>query len=174
MTGYRGALDLSNELLHDILDRIAADDPGRLVSVDKRAYLSQESFRPDPLPSQDQIVNIGKFRLLCRRFAALGASHQFARVTTRFSSKGLARLEAIADQPHLAKHVKKFSYKVPYFCTQGTQIHGIVQRLPRTILLMLLLKVEKVYKRWTPKYSKLSVNPILNDFAARSTSSRKS
>jgi hypothetical protein len=56
MTGYRGALDLSNELLHDILDCIAADDPGRIVSVDKRAYLSQESFRPDPLPSQDQIV----------------------------------------------------------------------------------------------------------------------
>ncbi|KAI4721496.1 hypothetical protein E4T48_02236 [Aureobasidium sp. EXF-10727] len=123
MTGYRGALDLSNELLHDILDLIAAD-PERLVSVDKRAYLSQESFRPDPLPSQDQVVNIGKFRLLCRRFAALGASHQFARVTTRFSSKGLARLEAIADQPHLAKHVKKFSYKVPYFCTQGTKRNG--------------------------------------------------
>ncbi|KEQ93987.1 hypothetical protein AUEXF2481DRAFT_80798 [Aureobasidium subglaciale EXF-2481] len=118
--GYRGALDLSNELLHDIFDLIAAD-PERLVSVDKRAYLSQESFRPEPLPSQDQVVNIGKFRLLCRRFAALGASHQYARVTTRFSSKGLARLEAIADQPHLAKHVKKFSYKVPYFCTQGRE-----------------------------------------------------
>jgi len=55
MTGYRGALDLSNELLHDILDLIAAD-PERLVSVDKRAYLSQESFRPEPLPSQDQGV----------------------------------------------------------------------------------------------------------------------
>ena len=125
MTGYRGALDLSNELLHDILDLIAAD-PERLVSVDKRAYLSQESFRPDPLPSKDQVVNIGKFRLLCRRFAALGAPHQFARITTRFSSKGLARLEAIADQPHLAKHVKKFSYKVPYFCTQGNKEHGII------------------------------------------------
>lgn len=124
MTGYRGALDLSNELLHDILDLIAAD-PERLVSVDKRAYLSQESFRPEPLPSQDQVVNIGKFRLLCRRFAALGASHQFARVTTRFSTKGLARLEAIADQPHLAKHVKKFSYKVPYFCTQGIKYMSI-------------------------------------------------
>lgn len=130
MTRYRGALDLSNELLHDILDLIAAD-PEKLVSVDKRAYLSQESFRPEPLPSQDQVVNIGKFRLLCRRFAALGASHQFARVTTRFSSKGLARLEAIADQPHLAKHVKKFSYKVPYFCTQGIEKNGIIQRSSR-------------------------------------------
>jgi hypothetical protein len=145
MPGYRGALDLSNELLHDILDRIAADDPGRIVSVDERAYLSQESFRPDPLPSQ--IVNIGKFRLLCRRFAALGASHQFARVTTRFSSKGLARLEAIADQPHLAKHVKKFSYKVPYFCTQGINIYGSVQRFPGTVLLMSCPKAEKAYKR---------------------------
>ena len=56
MTGYRGALDLSNELLHDILDLIAAD-PERLVSVDKRAYLSQESFRPEPLPSQDGEVH---------------------------------------------------------------------------------------------------------------------
>ncbi|KAG9995887.1 hypothetical protein KCU78_g17714, partial [Aureobasidium melanogenum] len=133
MTGYRGALDLSNELLHDILDLIAAD-PEKLVSVDKRAYLSQESFRPDPLPSQDQVVNIGKFRLLCRRFAALGASHQFARVTTRFPSKGLARLEAIADQPHLAKHVKKFSYKVPYFCTQGREsIQTLDAQIQQTI-----------------------------------------
>lgn len=171
MTGYRGALDLSNELLHDILDLIAAD-PEKLVSVDKRAYLSQESFRPDPLPSQDQVVNIGKFRLLCRRFAALGASHQFARVTTRFSSKGLARLEAIADQPHLAKHVKKFSYKVPYFCTQGTKKNGIVQRFSGQFADM-HPKVEKVYSHLMLKSNKASANPISRDSAARYTSSRK-
>ncbi|KAG9656052.1 hypothetical protein KCU69_g15954, partial [Aureobasidium melanogenum] len=56
------------------------------------------------------------------------------RVTTRFSSKGLARLEAIADQPHLAKHVKKFSYKVPYFCTQGREsIQSLDAQIQQTI-----------------------------------------
>jgi hypothetical protein len=173
MTGYRGALDLSNELLHDILDLIAAD-PERLVSVDKRAYLSQESFRPDPLPSQDQVVNIGKFRLICRRFAALGASHQFARVTTRFSSKGLARLEAIAEQPHLAKHVKKFSYKVPYFCTQGIRNTRIVQLFHDIFTDIPPPKVEKAYTPWTPKPSSQLENPTSNDSATKSTNNRKS
>lgn len=141
MTCYRGALDLSNELLHEILNFIAAD-PDRLVGVDKRAYLSQESFRPDPLPAQGQIQDISRFRMVCRRFAAVGASHQFARVTTRFSAKGLGRLEAIASQPHLTRHVKKFSYKVPYFCTKGTAIVS-----SRLLKFLTLSKAEKAYSR---------------------------
>ncbi|KAJ9627072.1 hypothetical protein H2203_003533 [Taxawa tesnikishii (nom. ined.)] len=113
-----GILSLSNELLRDVLDQIAAD-PDRLVNVDRRAYLSQESFRPPPPPSRDQAEDIGSFRLVCKRFAELGAPHQFGRVTTRFSVKGFERLEAIAEQPHLAKHVKKFSYMVPCFYSEG-------------------------------------------------------
>ena len=115
-----GILALSNELLRDVLDHIEAD-PEKLISLDRRAYLSQESFKPPPPPDPDpdQALNIAHFRLTCKRFSDLGAVHQFARVTTRFSRKGLRRLENIARQEHLAKHVKKFSYMVPFFYVEG-------------------------------------------------------
>lgn len=111
-------LDLSNELLCDILERIEAD-PDKLVSLDRRAYLSVESFSQPPrqLPNSQQ--TIGSFRLACRRFSELGVMYQLPRVTTRFSQRGLSRLERIAGQPHLARHVKKFSYMVPYFYVEG-------------------------------------------------------
>jgi hypothetical protein len=113
-------LTLPDELLRDILDHLEAD-PEKLVSLDRRQYLSQESFKQPPPPdtSFQRAVDVGNFRLACRRFSNLGAVHQFARVTTRFSKKGLARLEGIAAQPHLAGHVKKFSYMVPYFYVEG-------------------------------------------------------
>lgn len=113
-----GIFRLSNELLRDVLDQIEAD-PDKLVNLDRRAYLSQESFRLPALPSPNQAQDIASFRLTCRRFSELGAIHQFARVTTRFSRRGLRRLDWIAGQPHLARHVKKFSYMVPYFYVEG-------------------------------------------------------
>jgi hypothetical protein len=113
-----GILNLSNELLREILDYIESDSE-KLVGLDRRAYLSQESFRPPPPPDRDQAQDIAAFRLSCKRFADLGAIHQFSRVTTRFSSKGLCRLENIAGQEHLAKHVRKFSYMVPFFYVEG-------------------------------------------------------
>lgn len=113
-----GILDLSNELLREILDHIESD-PDRLVSLDRRAYLSQESFKPPPPPDRDQAQTIASWRLTCKRFSELGAIHQFSRVTTRFSRKGLQRLENIARHEHLAKHVKKFSYMVPFFYVEG-------------------------------------------------------
>ena len=110
----RGLLKLSNELLRMILDYIESD-PDKLVNLDRRAYLSQESFKPPSFPSPDQAEDIGSFRLTCRRFSKLGAIHQYARVTTRFSHEGFRRLVRISKQKHLVGHVKKFSYMVPYF-----------------------------------------------------------
>ncbi|KAF1990261.1 hypothetical protein K402DRAFT_401123 [Aulographum hederae CBS 113979] len=120
MASPPGILRLSNELLREILDHIEAD-PEKLINLDRRAYLSQESFRPPPVPARNQALDLGHFRLTCRRFSELGAIHQFARVTTRFSQKGFVRLENIASQPHLAQHVKKFSYMVPYFYVEGRE-----------------------------------------------------
>ena len=114
-----GILELSNELLREILDHIESD-PEKLIGLDRRAYHSQESFKPPPPPDRDQAQDIASFRLTCKRFSDLGALHQFSRVTTRFSRKGLKRLENIANQKHLAKHVKKFSYMVPFFYVPGS------------------------------------------------------
>ncbi|KAF2265295.1 hypothetical protein CC78DRAFT_543382 [Lojkania enalia] len=115
-----GLLDLSNELLREILDHIDSD-PEKLVTLDRRAYLSQESFKPPQQLDPYQAQTIASFRLTCKRFSDLGAIHQFSRVTTRFSRKGLERLENIAGQEHLAKHVKKFSYMVPFFYVDGRE-----------------------------------------------------
>jgi hypothetical protein len=114
-----GLLDLSNELLREVLDHIESD-PEILIGLDRRAYLSKESFNPPPPPDRDEAQDIASFRLSCKRFSDLGAFHQFSRVTTRFSRKGLKRLENIASQAHLAKHVKKFSYMVPFFYVEGS------------------------------------------------------
>ena len=135
-------LRLSNELLREVLDHIESD-PEKLVNLDRRAYLSQESFRPPPKPSRDQTQDIASFRLVCRRFAALGAIHQFARVTTRFSRSGFRRLEGIARNPHLARHVKKFSYMVPYF-----YVHGKFQ-VAKKKLATIILHLKWFVKRMT-------------------------
>ncbi|KAF1958721.1 hypothetical protein CC80DRAFT_17935 [Byssothecium circinans] len=128
-----GILDLSNELLREILDHIESD-PEKLIGLDRRAYLSQESFKPTPPPDRDQAQDIASFRLICKRFSDLGALHQFSRVTTRFSRKGLKRLENIAGQRHLAKHVKKFSYMVPFFYVEGRERVGeLLPTLPASL-----------------------------------------
>lgn len=115
---FPSILSLSNELLREILDSIEAD-PEKLVTLDRRAYLSQESFKPPTFPPLDQAQDLGNFRLTCKRFAKVGAIHQYARVTTRFSTISLKRLKEIARYSHITKHVKKFSYMVPYFYNAG-------------------------------------------------------
>ncbi|KAL8806650.1 MAG: hypothetical protein Q9182_001178 [Xanthomendoza sp. 2 TL-2023] len=114
MPDPRGPLILSNELLKDVLDFIDADPDGT-VSIDRRAYLSVESFRPPSLPEPSRAHDIGNFRLVCRRFAEVGIPYQFTKIATRFSRPGLERLDKICSQSHLAKHTRKFSYLVPYF-----------------------------------------------------------
>lgn len=105
---------LSNEVLNAILDNIESESQ-RCVSVDRREYLSVESFRlpSPPLPSQAQ--DIANFRLSCQRFSELGIPYQFTRVTLRFSSRGFRRLGEICSNGHLIQHTRKFSYLVPLF-----------------------------------------------------------
>jgi hypothetical protein len=110
--------DLGNDILRIILEHIASE-PEKLISLERRAYLSQESFKQPPPLEPDQAQSIAAFRLTCRRFSDLGVIHQFSRVTTRFSRRGLKRLECIASQPHIAERVKKFSYMVPNFYVEG-------------------------------------------------------
>ncbi|KAF2769941.1 hypothetical protein EJ03DRAFT_82158 [Teratosphaeria nubilosa] len=107
-------LTLSNELLRLILDQIEPD-PDKTVPIDRRQFLSVESF-DRPLPStRGSLRDVGRFRCACRRFADIGAPLLYTRVAARFSRKGLQKLEQLAAWPHLARHVKKFSYLVPYF-----------------------------------------------------------
>ena len=107
-------LRLSNEIIRLVLDQIEPD-PDKTVPIDRRQFLSVESF-DRPLPSsRGSIRDIGRFRLACRRFADVGEPLLFTRVAARFSKKGLDSLNTLAGWPHLTRHVKKFSYLVPYF-----------------------------------------------------------
>lgn len=109
---------LSNELVRLILDQIEPD-PDKTVPVDRRRFLSVESFDFPPPSTRGSIKDVGSFRLTCKRFADIGAPLQFTRVAARLSKRGLAKLEDLAGWPHLARHVKKFSYLVPYFYGNG-------------------------------------------------------
>ena len=109
-----GVLNLSNDILKEILDRFETD-PQHSVGIDRRNHLSVESFRPPSPLLPSQVQDIGNFRLVCKRFSDLGAAYQFARVSVRFSSSGFRRLERIAEVPRLSKHTRKFSYLVPPF-----------------------------------------------------------
>lgn len=118
MTREPAILRLSNELLTAILKEIEPDT-NKTIAVDDRRFLSIESFDSPPAEIPNSVANIGKFRRLGKRFAALGAPFLFTRVATRFSEKGLDRLEQLAGWDHLACYVKKFSYLVPYFYEEG-------------------------------------------------------
>ena len=121
MSRFLNLQALSNELLKDVLDFIDAD-PERSVNIDRRAYLSVESFRLPSPPVPSRAHDVGNFRLTCRRFGEIGIPYQFTKVATRFSRHGLERLEKICTQRHLAKHVRKFSYLMPYFYVEGRKI----------------------------------------------------
>jgi len=109
---------LSNELLRLILDQIEPD-PDRTIPIESRGFLSVESF-DRPLPStRGSIKDVGRFRCACKRFADVGEPLLYTRVAARFSKRGLQKLEQLAAWPHLARHVKKFSYLVPYFYNYG-------------------------------------------------------
>ncbi|KAI9815989.1 MAG: hypothetical protein M1827_001981 [Pycnora praestabilis] len=118
-----GIQRLSNELLREILDHIDAD-PDKSINIDRRAYLSVESFKPPSPPVPAQAQDVAHFRLVCQRFAELGISHQFTRVTTRWSRKGFERLDRLSRDTRIAQQVKKFSYMVPCFYVEGRERVG--------------------------------------------------
>ena len=94
-------------------------------AIASRQFLSVESLEP-PDPSQgsvrDSLATIGNFRLSCKVFEQIGAPFLFTRVATRFSKEGLKKLERLSHWQHLACHVKRFTYLVPYFVKGGLSL----------------------------------------------------
>ncbi|KAI2406518.1 hypothetical protein LOZ63_005710, partial [Ophidiomyces ophidiicola] len=118
-------LTLSNELLLDILDQLApaAAAAAACPSIAARAALSLESMRP-PSPSlssspDDPRRAVARFRLVCRRFAAVAAAAQFRRVVVRFDAAALRRLDQLARRPHLARHATALTYLTRAFYVDG-------------------------------------------------------
>ena len=120
---------LSNELLKHIIDEIEPD-PEKIVPVDRRQFLSVESFEL-PLPSATgSILDVWRIKWTCRWFSRVAEPVLYSRIVARFTEKDLKRLKTIATWPHVARHVKKFSFLVPYFYVNGTA--SIVQKKTKT------------------------------------------
>lgn len=106
---------LPEHLLQIIVERIY-EDSQRFVPIDRREFLSIESFPP----IQPDTSTLSSFRLVCRYFSDLGLPYQFSRVTTRFSLQGFQRLDKISSCVRAAKCTRRFIYIVPYFFVEGT------------------------------------------------------
>lgn len=110
---------LPKEILDTIVDHIRPD-PEILVPVYHRSFLSFESLpNPPPTRTDQDIEGLGDFRLVCKRFEEIGGAALFTVIRTRFSRKDLLRLEKLAGWKNVARHVKHFSYLVPYFYLEG-------------------------------------------------------
>ncbi|PGH11359.1 hypothetical protein AJ80_07150 [Polytolypa hystricis UAMH7299] len=159
----RGILHLSNELIKDILDHLARD-PEKAVSVDRRAYLSIESFKrpgpPDPPPlfvvgvngmQEDLRTDIDRFREVCKRFAELGAAHKFSRVVVRFSESAFQKLDLLSSNPHLTRHVRTCTYIIRSFYVEGKIINARRDDLGRLLSTPMAdssrLKVGELFRR---------------------------
>lgn len=114
-------LNLPDELLDEVLTWL--DQPLYDEKLERRAYLSQESFSLPASPSRDCAKDTASVRGTCKRLAEVGAVHQFARISIRFSQRGLDRLEQLSHWPHLAKNVMKFSYLVRNFYVEGIYLN---------------------------------------------------
>nr|POE86959.1 hypothetical protein CFP56_63991 [Quercus suber] len=117
---------LPNEVLRYVLEFVEPDSD-YAIPIDRRQFLSVESFDLPPL-DHNFARNAGSLRCVCKRFADAGAPLLFTRAAARFSNAGLRRIERLSEWPHLACHVKKFSYMVPYFYRiQAQQVRNTSQ-----------------------------------------------
>lgn len=105
---------LPQDLLKIIVELIY-EDSKRFVPIDRREFLSVESFPP----VEPDASTLSSFRLVCRSFSELGLTCQFSKVTTRFSRQGLQRLDKISSCARAANCTKRFIYMVPYFFVEG-------------------------------------------------------
>ncbi|KAF7856061.1 hypothetical protein EAF04_010016 [Stromatinia cepivora] len=110
---------LSNEILENILEYLVHNS-GKLIPIDHRASLSVESFQSMPPQSLEDTNITTTLSRTCKKFYSLLLGRQFARVSIRCSDAGFNRLRFLVEErPHLAKHVKKFSYMIPVFYHRG-------------------------------------------------------
>ncbi|KAI9650457.1 hypothetical protein NHQ30_000472 [Ciborinia camelliae] len=111
---------LSNEILENILEYLVHNS-GKLIPIDHRASLSVESFQSIPPQSLEDTNITTTLSRTCKKFYSLLLGRQFARVSIRCSEAGFNRLQFLVEErPHLAEHVKKFSYMIPVFYYRGS------------------------------------------------------
>lgn len=104
---------LPTEVFNEILDKF---EHGLHELPRANPWARPRPYKPEHLDSKQHFARL---RLVCKRFSELAAPYLFRSIGLRFNLKSFDRLERLAEQPMLARHVKKFVYLMPYLYDQG-------------------------------------------------------
>lgn len=104
---------LPTEVFNEILDQF---EPGLHELPRANPWARPRPYKPEHLDSKQHFARL---RLVCKRFSELAAPYLFRNIGLRFNLRSFDRLERLAEQPMLARHVKKFVYFMPYLYDQG-------------------------------------------------------
>ncbi|RPA75207.1 hypothetical protein BJ508DRAFT_380197 [Ascobolus immersus RN42] len=112
---------LPTDVLREIVDYLDASPENFQMNYTKwppkRYYPARQGQGNDG--DSDTILSL---RLVNRRFGEICASYIFRCVVHRnFNRRGFEQLQMLAEKSHLAAHVKKFVYLVPYRFVEGSR-----------------------------------------------------
>ena len=114
-----GAMDkLPAEVFNGLLDQLESRGgrDGPTTNPRRNPWALPQPYRPDHIDSRQ---HFSALRLVCRRFNELTAPYLFRSIGLRFNQKSFKRLESLAANPQLSKHVRKFVYLMPYLYEEG-------------------------------------------------------
>lgn len=110
---------LPTDVLREIVDYLDSNSENFQMNYTKWPPKRYYPVRQPP-GRGEEVKTIFSLRLVNRRFAEICASYLFRCVVHRsFNRKGFEQLQMLAEKPHLAAHVKKFVYLVPYRFVEG-------------------------------------------------------
>lgn len=115
---HPGAMEkLPAEVFNGLLDQLEPRGrEGPTTNPRGNPWAVPQPYRPDHIDSRQ---HFSALRLVCRRFNELTAPYLFRSIGLRFNQKSFKRLEYLAANTQLAKHVRKFVYLMPYLYEEG-------------------------------------------------------
>ncbi|TGZ81869.1 hypothetical protein EX30DRAFT_236129 [Ascodesmis nigricans] len=107
------------EVLKDIFDHLEPDSREECsFTSQKNPWAIPQFYRPDHIDSRYCYASL---RQVSRKFHDLATPCLFRNIGLRFNPKSFLRLELLAKEEALARHVRKVVFLMPYLYEQGTQ-----------------------------------------------------
>ncbi|KAI5803861.1 hypothetical protein EDC01DRAFT_611607 [Geopyxis carbonaria] len=108
---------LPAEVFNELLDQLEPRGrEGSSTNPRRNPWALPQPYRPDHIDSRQHFASL---RLVCKRFSELAAPYLFRSIGLRFNTKSFQRLEKLAENEKLSRHVKKFVYLMPYLYEEG-------------------------------------------------------
>ncbi|KAL4784800.1 hypothetical protein BJX76DRAFT_347486 [Aspergillus varians] len=113
--------DLADELISDILSFLPRAEYLSNTSSPVNLHGTSLGLNGHPAHAFGEGSELGRFRLVCKRFLRISTPSKFERFDLRFSRKGFRRLEELLDM-QLACYVRSFTYMVrPFYQESGNR-----------------------------------------------------